>query len=546
MEFGLHEQLPIYSGGLGVLAGDVLKSAHDLGLPLVGVGLFWSEGYGRQRIDRWGLPRHETWPTPRRVLEPVALDGDVDLAVEIAGSRVPLAAWKVTAYSNAPLYLLEPARREDRWITQRLYGGDAQDRVAQEIVLGVGGIRLLEALRLDVDVIHLNEGHAVFAGLELVRAELAGGATLDEAVASVRERLVFTTHTPVDAGNERHKLALLAEMGADCGLSPAALATIGGDPFCMTVAGLRLASLANAVAERHGETVRRMWRSVDDAAPVVAITNGVHVPTWQDERLRAARTHEELWHAHQTCKGDLLATIAGRTGVHFDAERLLVGFARRATAYKRPDLILGDPERLDALLDDPQHRLQIVFAGKAHPADLEGQEIVTRLVAAARRWPGQVVFLEDYDLRLGELLTRGCDVWLNNPIPPMEASGTSGMKAAMNGVLNLSVLDGWWPEGCRHGETGWRIIHADDSTDPDERDALDREDLFRVLETTVLPTYYQDRSRWLEMMERSMAMAVTRFSSDRMLDSYYRELYEPCVSSRARRDGRGRVSASRT
>jgi starch phosphorylase len=267
-----------------------------------------------------------------------------------------------------------------------------------------------------------------------------------------------------------------------------------------------------------------MWRGVADGAPILGITNGVHVPTWQDARVRVAQSPYDLWRAHQVLKGDLCAAIYGRTAVPFDEDRLLIGFARRATAYKRPDLVLGDPARLDALL--AAGRVQLVFAGKAHPADAEGQAAIARIVAAARRWPRQVVFLEDYDLELGALLTRGCDVWLNNPRPPLEASGTSGMKAALNGALNVSVLDGWWPEGCRHGETGWSF------GGPTADDDRDRAELYALLESEVIPRYYDDRPGWIKMMTAAIEMARTRFSSERMLGRYYRLLYEPCARGR--------------
>jgi starch phosphorylase len=533
MEYGLDAGLTIYSGGLGILAGDHMKSAGDLGLPVIGIGLLWDEGYTRQTIGAGGAPVDEYPRTRRDDLEPV----DATVEVRIRGALVPLRAYRVARHLRGTLYLLEPARDSDRWITRRLYGGGDDDRLAQEIVLGVGGVRLLTALGVRADVFHFNEGHAVFAGLELLRDGRFGGATLDERIAALRPHVVFTTHTPVAAGNEVHPLAAMRKAGADLGFSDDELTAIGGAPFSMTVAGLRMARLANGVAELHGETARAMWRDVADAAPIIHVTNGVHAPTWQDARVRAAlvpdkdaaHRADELWAAHQELKAELVAAVAARTGQALRTDRLLVGFARRAAAYKRADLVLGDEARLEALLADD--RVQIVYSGKAHPRDAGGRQVVTRLVAASRRWPGRVVFVENYDMAVGALLTRGCDVWLNNPRRPLEASGTSGMKAAMNGVLNLSILDGWWPEGCRHGETGWKIGDpeiGDDEVDEAAAARIDERDrarLYDVLEGEVLPCYEGDRARWVAMMMASVAMAQWQFSSDRMVQEYFRRVY---------------------
>lgn len=542
MEYGLSPDLPIYSGGLGVLAGDHLKSIGDLRLPLVGIGLFWSEGYTEQLIDADGQTVDRYPPTSRDAL---ALCPDVAVEVTIKGAPALCHAYRVTRYTDAELYLLEPVAEADRWITRRLYGGGEEDRLAQEIVLGVGGVRLLQALGRDIDVYHFNEGHAVFAGLELLRQRCERGMSFSEARADLRPKVVFTTHTPVPAGNEIHELSAMRAVGADLGFSDDELAELGGRPFSMTVAGLRLARDANGVAELHSQTARDMWREVGDAAPIAAITNGVHVPSWQDARIRAATVIDkdedsrrtELWGAHQDMKGELIELIATRAGATLRADRLLIGFARRAATYKRADLIFGDPERVEAMFRE--HGVQLVFSGKAHPRDEDGKAMVRRLVAAARRWPEHVVFLENYDMRLGAALTRGCDVWLNNPRRPKEASGTSGMKAAMNGVLNVSILDGWWPEGCEHGVTGWRIGAAEPSEssaesgsgDPQaEGDARDREALYQVLLDEVIPRYYHERDQWIRMMQASIAMSRWRFSSDRMVQEYFARLYRCAVS----------------
>jgi glycogen phosphorylase len=537
MEYGIDRRLTIYAGGLGILAGDHMKSAGDLRLPVIGIGLLWDEGYTQQTINAGGEPEDDYPKTDRSFLTRLP----VTVEVTVHGKTVPCTAWKVDDLIRSTLYLLEPVHDDDRWITRRLYGGGTHDRLAQEIVLGVGGVRLLRALGVDVDVYHFNEGHAVFAGLELLRENRFGGGTIADRLARLRAHVAFTTHTPVPAGNEVHNLDDMRKMDADLGFTDAELTEIGGAPFSMTVAGLRMAQVANAVAELHGHTARAMWRDTPGAAPIIHVTNGVHAPTWQDPRVRAALVVDkpaearaaELWQVHQEMKAELADEVARRTGVHLRVDRLVVGFARRAAQYKRADLILGDDARLDRLFGDD--RIQLVYSGKAHPRDGGGKALVARLHAASHRWPGKVVFLANYDMDLGAALTRGCDVWLNNPRRPLEASGTSGMKAAMNGVLNLSILDGWWPEGCEHGVTGWKIGDPDPDddvihthfagTEPSPTDDRDRARLYDVLEQEVLPCYYGDRDRWVRMMQASVAMSQWRFSSDRMVQEYFLRMY---------------------
>ena len=518
MEFGLDAALPIYSGGLGILAGDVIKAAGDASAPIVGIGIFWNRGYTRQTLDGDGLPVDAFPPSPRDALTATGVRFDV----EIEGASITCTAHKVNRFTcGGELYLIEPLGDKDRELTACLYGGGARARVAQEILLGVGGIRMLRALGREVDVYHFNEGHAVFAGLELVREKMSAGLSFAAAAGAVRNSIVFTTHTPVPAGNEEHPIEMLTELGAVAGFDTADIVELGGSPFSMTVAGLRLARDANAVAELHGETAQAMWKQVEDAAPIVAITNGVHRGTWQDAAaLHAARTgdHEKLLSAHRDAKLALLAEIASRSGKVLNPKGLVVGFARRAATYKRADLVLSDRSALDGLL---AAGLQLVFAGKAHPADVAGKRLIAKIAAAAKEIPA-IVFLEDYDMVLGALLTRGSDVWLNNPLRPKEACGTSGMKAAMNGVLNLSILDGWWPEGCVHGENGWHIVAADG---PEvSRDARDRDALLHTLSEEVLPAF-GDRSRWAQMMAASIAMSTERFSAARMVADYQHKLY---------------------
>jgi starch phosphorylase len=513
MEFGLHESFPIYSGGLGVLAGDFIKAAADLKLPVIGVGLLWQRGYCVQRIGPDGQP-YEEFP---RYDHSFLRDTGVHVRVSVRGTEVPCNVWVTTRHGHVPLYLIQPARVEDRWITHRLYEAGTDVRIAQEMLLGIGGARVLTWLGIPVSTYHFNEGHAVFAGVEMIAARMEGGLTFPEAWEATRREIVFTTHTPVKAGNEEHSLKDLRRLGACLQLSGAEMRAIGGDPFNMTVAGLRLSRRANAVSGLHGETARTMWKHISDAAPIVSVTNGVHAPTWQSPVVRvAAHDATRLWEAHLFHKRELLAEIERRKGLRPDEEGPIIGFARRAAGYKRPDLLVRDEERLVRLLARGAH---VVLAGKSHPDDKFGKTIVARLVTAERKHPGHVVYLENYDMALARMLTRGCDVWLNNPIRPLEACGTSGMKAAMNGVLNVSILDGWWPEGCEHGVNGWAIGDGDSGDDEKDLAALDQ-----VLNGEVLPAW-ADRERWLAMMQASIAMGAQKFSAERMLRDYFAKLY---------------------
>jgi starch phosphorylase len=515
MEYGLHESFPIYAGGLGILAGDYIKAAHDLNLPLVAVGLLWERGYCVQRIGADGRP-YEEYPAYDTGF---LTDTGVRVRVRVRGQEVPVRVWVTERHGSVPLYLLEPLKREDRWITHRLYEAGTDIRIAQELLLGIGGVRALGWLGLSVHTYHFNEGHAVFAGIERIAELMETGLPFGEAWARVRAQTVFTTHTPVLAGNEQHSLVDLRRMGACLQLSGAEMRALGGDPFNMTVAGLRLSRAANAVSQLHGETARAMWKSVEGACPIGAITNGVHTPTWQAHEIReAGRDPQRLWDAHVRLKGQLLAEVRRRHGVTLDPNALLVGFARRAAGYKRSDLVLRDEARITKLLET--NAVRLLFAGKAHPDDRGGHDIVAKLVQAQRRHPGQVVFLENYDMALGRLLTRGCDVWLNTPVRPLEASGTSGMKAAMNGVLNVSILDGWWPEACDDGRNGFAI--GDGSAGDD---VADLEELYDTLEQRVLPAW-ADRARWSRMMVESVQMAQEPFSSSRMIREYFEQLYE--------------------
>ena len=521
MEYGLHEDFKIYAGGLGILAGDYLKAARDAEYPLVGVGILWNQGYTTQLIGCDGRPYDKYQDYRYDFLK----DTGVTVPVEIQGRTVLCRVWRCEEYGNAPLYLLDTCLpgNEMPWLTDRLYHGDCFQRIAQEMVLGIGGVRALQALGLDVDLYHFNEGHAVLAGLELISQQMARGTSFREAWRDVRQETVFTTHTPVAAGNEIHSLDLLHGMGAGLRLNRQQMAEIGGNPFNMTAAGLRLSRRANAVSRLHAQTACRMWQNVCGQGGISAITTGVHQGTWVDLRiLDAYRAGEGLYRTHQVVKAELIKEIKRLTGVTLQLDSLLMGFARRAATYKRSDMIFRNEEKIAPLLRSG--KLQLVFSGKAHPQDQGGKNIIAHIVAMSKKYPGQVVFLENYDMHIGRLLTRGCDTWLNNPVRPMEASGTSGMKSAMNGVLNLSILDGWWPEGCCHGNNGWQFGGGYQGSCQDEKDLAS---LYQVLMEEVIPCYYQDKTRWEAMMAKSMEMALEQFSSARMLEDYCRLLYRP-------------------
>lgn len=522
MEYGLHSDFKIYAGGLGILAGDYLKGAKDIGAPVVGIGIKWKQGYTDQRIDEDGKPYDSYHNYDYDFLE----DTGVKVGVKIRDVDVICKVWKTEKFGNNPLYLLDTDIPEnaDAWITGQLYGWFGEERIAQEIVLGIGGVRALRALQIPVEVYHFNEGHAALAATELIREKMSAGSTFEEAWNATREEVVFTTHTPIREGNEAHPLERLEYMSAYNGLTREQMEQIGGNPFNMTVAGLRLSRISNGVARLHAETANRMWQDVTGRSPIIGITNAVHPPTWVDERItRAYEEGGDLWGAHMEIKRELLEFIRERTGIALNPDRLLIGFSRRAASYKRSDLIFSKPEVIAPFLE--AGTVQIVFSGKAHPQDDNGKRIISHLVAMMRKYPESVVFLENYDMTIGARLTRGSDVWLNNPRRPLEASGTSGMKAAMNGVLNCSILDGWWPEACLHRENGWQIGGGFEASDFAAQDRHDSEALYETLLGSVFPTYYENRPQWVRMMERSIETTREAFATKRMLDDYYRLMY---------------------
>ncbi|MDW8802024.1 alpha-glucan family phosphorylase [Clostridium sp. A1-XYC3] len=523
MEFGLDPSFKIYAGGLGILAGDYLKAAKENNLPVVGVGIKWKQGYVEQHIDKDGRIVDSFYNNEYDFLQ----DTGVKIKVNIRGRDVCCKVWKVDCYGNSELYLLDTDLPEnaDRWITGQLYGWFEEERIAQEMILGIGGIRALRALNKNVDIFHFNEGHAIFAGFELIREKRERGYNPYDAWNESRKEIVFTTHTPVWEGNEFHSLNILEYMGAFNGLDKYLVKEIGGEPFNMTAAGLRLSKKSNAVSMLHGRTANEMWKSIDRRSEIISITNGVHLGTWGDKVLiDACRRGENLWNYHMDNKEKLIDFIEEEKGIKLDKNKLLIGFARRAAPYKRGDLIFTDEEKIAPLLSTGD--VQIIISTKAHPLDFSGKEIIKHILSIEKKYPNSVVFLDNYNMNKALLLTRGVDVWLNNPRVTKEACGTSGMKAAINGVLNLSTLDGWWPEACWDEVTGWQIGGGFVSDDIKLQDKHDAESLYDVLFNKVLKTYYNDRKRWTDMMAAAINGMVDRYSADRMIKEYYEKLYK--------------------
>jgi glycogen phosphorylase len=574
MEFGIHASIRLYSGGLGVLAGDHLRSASDLGLNMVGIGLLYRQGYFRQVIDGGHqVPAYPEADFDRLPYQRATMpDGrKVVIAVPIEGRQVIAQVFRLEV-GRITLYLLDTDhagnRPEDRELTRHLYGGDAATRIKQEVLLGLGGEAILRELVGSYDVVHLNEGHCAFVPVAMAAQRLRAGDTWNEALTWARERCVFTTHTPVPAGHDRFPWALvdsvLGPWRTELGLPQGAFMDLGraqpGDwnqTLCMTVLALRLATCSNGVSKLHGEVSRTMWQELwpkreAEEVPIGHITNGVHPIFWMapemrtllDQELEGWRDHwgdnafwagargidtSKLWDVRNALRRRLIDEVAASSGVQLDPDALTIGFARRFAPYKRGDLVFSDPDRLAAILD---RGVQILYSGKAHPQDGAGKAIVERVVRLTdqTQFRGRVVFLEDYDMRLGHLLTSGCDVWLNNPRRPREASGTSGQKVTLNGGLNLSVLDGWWPEGF-DGVNGWAI--GTTTNEPDDK--VDAESLYNALEQSVLPDW-EARSdglptAWMERVVKSMEVCVPRFNSHRMVRDYVQRVYAAAWST---------------
>jgi starch phosphorylase len=575
LEFGLAECLPIYSGGLGVLAGDHLKATSDLGLPLVAVGLLYKQGFGRQEIDADGRQVEVYSEHGGRELPIRKLDG-VEVEAPIGSQTVRIGVWRAQV-GRVPLFLLDTdleANPPDlRAITDRLYVSEPDRRLRQEIVLGIGGVRALRALNLTAGVFHLNEGHSFLCAIERIRELRASRQmTLEEARLVARAGIVFTTHTPIAAGSDYFEPGLVWDLLgpylSQVGISFDRFMDLGrqrpGDPrerLCTTYAALRLADQSVGVSRLHGAVSRRLWKDAwrglpEPQVPIGSVTNGVHMPTWiapeiadllrryvgpdwwdldgRDGRWQAVMEipAAELWAIHLDLKRHLIKFAKKRSEApkELEVEALTFGFARRFAPYKRADLLLQDPARLATLLNNPKRPVQLLFAGKSHPADQPGKDIVGRIVAFAREVP-RVVFLKDYDIELARHLVRGADVWLNNPRRFLEASGTSGMKAGANGGLNVSILDGWWDEAYRP-ELGWAIPSGATLERPEIDDRAEAEGLYRLLEREVVPAFYErDKDgipqRWIEMMRASIRHTATAFAARRMVIDYFNLAYAP-------------------
>lgn len=584
-EFGLTETLPQYSGGLGILAGDHLKAASDLGLPLVAIGLLYAEGYFRQRLNADGY-QEERFPrldTHGLALTPTG----VQVSVDLAGDTTRLNVWQVKV-GRINLYLLDAAvdgnSPDAAAVTDRLYGGDIEHRLRQEIVLGIAGVRALRALGLHPQVFHTNEGHAGFLSLERVRELVETGLTFHEAIEVARAGGVFTTHTPVPAGIDRFPYDLMQKYFTDFATSLGAgfdeLMAIGRRPdepdddrFNMAVMGLRLAGRSNGVAKLHAEVSRHMFQGMwpeltVEEVPIGSVTNGVHAHTWVSDGVADLLSSSvgpvwdgadaaswagvgklspaDVWAMRAKGRAQLVAFVRSKFGeALLDPHALTIGFARRFATYKRATLLLSQPDRLRRLLLDEGRPVQFVFAGKAHPADQPGKDMIREIELFARQLEvgSRLVFLQDYDMAVARLMLHGCDVWLNNPRRPLEACGTSGMKAALNGVMNCSILDGWWDE-CYNGSNGWAIASADDDPDLGRRDQREATSLFGLLEREIVPLFYDRDSnnvpvQWVNKMKENWRSLGPFVTAARMVRDYTSELYEPAADSATRlsRDG---------
>lgn len=602
-EFGLHESLPVYAGGLGILSGDHIKEASDLGMPLAAVGFIYRKGYFAQKIteDGWQETRNLELNLDEMPVTPLFDETGLPLTVSVRlpGRDVSARLWEIQV-GRVPLILLDTDMdgngSNDRQLTSRLYSSDPDTRISQEILLGIGGIRALRLMGFTPSIWHMNEGHSAFLVVERLREYVESGMSLEEAKIQVRATNIFTTHTPVPAGNDQFPLWLIdkyfANVWPELGLDRDQFIDIArqtqdwGDMFSMPVLALRLSEHRNAVSELHGQVSRKMWHFLwpnvrEDEVPITHITNGVHTGSWLARRMRLLYdrylgadwtqhiddpdlwaqvdniSDAELWAVRRHLKRKLALFANERArrqwlsgqvhpvqviaaGVLMEPDVLTIGFARRFATYKRGDLILRDFDRLLRIINNPYMPLQIVFAGKAHPADEPGKLLIQQVYRAVKdaRSGGRLVFLEDYEMNVARFMVQGVDVWLNTPRRPMEASGTSGEKAALNGVLNFSVLDGWWREGY-NGHNGWSIGSDREYPDPNEQDAADAEDLYSTLENEIVPLYYNIRAsdglpgEWIARVKETIRTLAPQFSMRRMVKEYMSQLYLPALEAAA-------------
>lgn len=521
MEIALDQSLKIYSGGLGFLAGSHMLSAGYLQMPMVGVTMLWSYGYYDQRIAQDG----QVEVAYIRKYYDFLKDTNVTTEVEIFGEKVKVKAYLVEPelFGACPVYLLTTdIEGNSDWaksISHKLYDGNEKIRIAQETVLGVAGVRILQQIGYNFDVVHMNEGHALPAAFELLRQY---NGNLEE----VKKKTVFTTHTPVAAGNEVHWVDTLMEGGFFAGCSREKAVELGGENFSLTVAALRMSRIANAVSQLHGLVANKMWEWVDGRCPIRAITNAVNLHYWQDERIKKADTPEKLLAVKREMKEELFEYVANVAGKRFDPDVLTITWARRFADYKRAWLILMDNDRITRLLDE--NKIQIIFAGKFHPDDVMGKEMFNKLLNRSHSLKN-VVVLPGYELELSGKLKRGSDIWLNTPLRPFEASGTSGMSANANGALHLSTYDGWTVEGTFDGINGYTIEYPelDDEMPWEERHWKDHECMMNKIENEIIPTYYENKAEWARLMQQAIRTSEAYFNSDRMVVEYYNRLYKP-------------------
>jgi starch phosphorylase len=600
-EFGLHESLPVYAGGLGILSGDHLKEASDLGMPLTGIGFVYNQGYFVQHIGEDGWQENRSALINYNELPLIALydasHQPLTISVDLPGRKVAARIWELEV-GRVHLYLLDSNLDEndpmDRQLTEKLYTSDLEIRISQEMLLGMGGVQVLALLGISPSVWHMNEGHSAFLAVERLRELVKKGTPYEEAFKAVRLNNLFTTHTPVPAGNDQFPMWMIdkyfSQVWGELGITRDEFAALGkqtqpwGDTFVMPVLALKLSERANAVSELHGEVSRRMWNFLwqdkkEENVPIGYVTNGVHTHTWLARRMGVLyETYlgkdwcdrlddpalwegvknipdSELWAVQRHLKnklvnfanertrvqwqnGTLSATQVLAGGVFLEPYSLTIGFARRFATYKRANLMFRDFDRLMRIINDPHKPVQIIFAGKAHPSDEPGKLLIQQVYRAVKdtRSGGRLIFLEDYDINLARYLVQGVDVWMNTPRRPNEASGTSGMKAAANGALNFSVLDGWWREGY-NGKNGWSIGSEAEYTDPEAQDTADAQSIYETLEKQIVPLYYErDASKtpveWLKVVKESLRTLTPQFSLRRMLKEYMSDYYLPAIEGK--------------
>ena len=600
-EFGMHETLPIYAGGLGILSGDHVKEASDLGIPMVAVGFLYTNGYFSQRIteDGWQEARYVNLKFEELPVSPVLDEKGkpITVTVDLPGRDILVRIWNIQV-GRVPLYLLdsnvEGNSESDRQLTARLYSSDLDLKITQEVILGIGGVRALRKLGYEPTSWHMNEGHSAFSSLERTRELVAGGVSFEDAANVIRKNTVFTTHTPVPAGNEQFPLWLMdkyfsnlwEQLGLDRDgfMDLARMQQPWGETFSMPILAIRMSAFRNGVSELHGQVARKMWQflfedtKVEDV-PISYVTNGIHTGTWMARRLRNLFSeyldadwrenidnpktwekikdipNEEIWEIRRHLKRKLMMYLRDRSraqwlndGIHpvqvvaggalLDPYALTIGFARRFATYKRANLIFRDVDRILNLINDHNRPVQIIFAGKAHPADEPGKLLIQEIYRIVKKAEcgGRIVFVEDYDMNIARYLVQGVDVWLNTPRRPMEASGTSGEKAALNGVLNFSVLDGWWREGY-NGKNGWAIGTEKELADSNAQDEFDANNMYETLENEIIPMYYENRTPegipldWMEYMKETIRTCGPNFSMRRMVKEYTTDLYIPSIEN---------------